>query len=233
LIDRQAASTSLRLTPHGRAILPALMGADPLNLESAALACINAGADGLHIDVMDGRFASSITFGEAVIRRLRELTGIPLDVHLQVDDPEAIIPAVARAGADIVTVHVEATRHVNRVLRQIRDLGARAGVAVNPGTPLALVQEVLGCVDVLCIMTVDPGSKSFSEAMISKIARARQMLHDTGKSTVNVEADGGVNLERAPRMIEAGADWLVAASAIFSAGCGIGAAITDLKRAVQ
>ena len=180
--------------------------------------CEEGGADAIHLDVMDGRFVPNITFGEKVIRVARKATSLPLDVHMMIVEPEKYLESFAGAGATGMTIHVEAAPHLQRQLATIRELGCRAGAAVNPGTSLDGIREVALDLDLLLIMTVNPGfgGQDFIPASIDKIARARQLLNDT-KSSAALEVDGGISRETIAKVWRAGADTFVAGNAIFSA----------------
>ena len=180
--------------------------------------CEEGGADLIHLDVMDGRFVPNITFGEKVIATARKATSLPLDVHMMVEEPEKYFEAFAGAGATGMTIHVEAAPHLQRQLARIRQLGCRAGVAVNPGTSLANIREVASDLDLLLIMTVNPGfgGQDFIPASTDKVARARRLLDETHSSAA-LEVDGGISRETIKSVWRAGADTFVAGNAIFSA----------------
>lgn len=180
--------------------------------------CEEGGADMIHLDVMDGRFVPNITFGEKVIRTARKATSLPLDVHLMVEAPERFLESFASAGATVLTIHVEATTHLQRHLTRIRELGCVAGAALNPSTPLVTVREALADLDVLLVMTVNPGfgGQEFIPASIDKVARARQMLGEL-RSGAALEVDGGIARDTIKQVWRAGADTFVAGNAVFSA----------------
>ena len=180
--------------------------------------CEEGGADLIHLDVMDGRFVSNITFGEKVIATARKATSLPLDVHMMVEEPEKYFEAFAGAGATGMTIHVEAAPHLQRQLARIRQLGCRAGAAVNPGTSLANIREVASDLDLLLVMTVNPGfgGQDFIPASTDKVARARRLLEETHSSAA-LEVDGGIARETIKAVWRAGADTFVAGNAIFSA----------------
>ena len=180
--------------------------------------CEEGGADLIHLDVMDGRFVPNITFGENVIATARKATSLPLDVHMMVEEPEKYFEAFAGAGATGMTIHVEAAPHLQRQLARIRQLGCRAGAAVNPGTSLANIREVASDLDLLLVMTVNPGfgGQDFIPASTDKVARARRLLEETHSSAA-LEVDGGIARETIKAVWRAGADTFVAGNAIFSA----------------
>ena len=180
--------------------------------------CEEGGADLIHLDVMDGRFVPNITFGEKVIATARKATSLPLDVHMMVEEPEKYFEAFAGAGATGMTIHVEAAPHLQRQLARIRQLGCRAGAAVNPGTSLANIREVASDLDLLLVMTVNPGfgGQDFIPASTDKVARARRLLEETHSSAA-LEVDGGIARETIKAVWRAGADTFVAGNAIFSA----------------
>jgi ribulose-phosphate 3-epimerase len=199
-------------------IAPSILSADFGHLADEIARCEAGGADCIHIDVMDGRFVPNLTYGTKVIETVRRLTKLPLDVHLMVVEPEKFFDDFASAGANGLTFHAEAAPHVQRQLARIRQLGCVAGVALNPGTPLARVSEVLDDLDLLLVMTVNPGfgGQQFIPHSIDKIVRARQMLTEA-KSSASLEVDGGIGRESIERVWRAGADTFVAGNAIFSA----------------
>jgi ribulose-phosphate 3-epimerase len=199
-------------------IAPSLLSADFANLGAQIAMCESGGADWLHVDVMDGHFVPNLTFGAKVIETARRLTPLPLDVHLMVEDPHKYYADFAQAGATGMTVHFEACPHLHRDLDQIRRAGCRPGVVINPGTPVDFVRDVVGDIDVLLIMSVDPGygGQKFIDHAVTKIAHARALLDDAG-SRAALEVDGGINRQTIARCHAAGADTFVAGNAIFSA----------------
>ncbi len=211
-------------------LAPSILSADFARLGEQVAEATKAGADWIHVDVMDGKFVPKITIGDAVVKAIRPYTSLPLDVHLMVDSPERQIQDFAQAGADIITVHVEACPHLHRVVEQIKGLGVKAGVALNPGTPLNAVEEVLSAADLVLVMTVNPGfgGQKFIEAMLDKIARLRQKLDEKGLKT-ELEVDGGINAEIAPKVVQAGGRVLVAGAAVFKAEEGISQAVKRIK----
>ena len=200
-------------------LAPSLLAADFASLGSETRAMEAAGADLIHVDVMDGHFVPELTFGPAVVRALRPHTGLPLDVHLMVEPAEAAVEAFAAAGADLITVHVEACPHLDRTLRRIRELGKKAGVALNPGTSEHLLEPALGICDLVLVMTVNPGygGQAFLADQVRKIRALRERI-DARALPVALSVDGGVNPDTAPRAVEAGADVLVAGAAAFRGG---------------
>lgn len=214
-------------------IAPSLLSADFANFAQAARAAREAGAELLHFDVMDGVFVPNITFGPQTVRALRHHSDAIFDVHLMIVQPERYIEEFARAGADIITVHAEACVHLQRVLAQIRECGVRAGVSLNPATPLDVVEYVLPDIDLLLIMTVNPGfgGQQFIPEMLRKIARARAMLDEAG-SDAWLEVDGGINGVTTPMVVRAGARVLVAGSSVFGNPEGVRAGVEELRRAV-
>lgn len=199
-------------------IAPSVLSADLARLTDQVAAVEQAGADWLHIDVMDGRFVPNLTFGAVMIAALRRATQLPLDVHLMVVEPERYIAPFADAGANIFTFHPEATVHVQRQVAAVKEQGMRAGLALNPGTPLALAEEVLNDLDLLLIMSVNPGfgGQAYLPAATEKLRRARQLLDARG-SRAHLEVDGGITRETIRAACAAGADTFVAGSAIFCA----------------
>ena len=199
-------------------LAPSLISADFAQLPADLRRCEDGGADWLHVDVMDGCFVPNLTFGAKVIETAKRTTRLPLDVHMMVVEPEKYFDDFAAAGAATMTIHAEAAPHLQRLLVRIRELGCKAGVAVNPGTPLASVEDVLADIDVLLVMTVNPGygGQQFIPRSLDKIARARRML-DAAKSGAVLEVDGGINRTTIAAAREAGADAFVAGNAVFTA----------------
>jgi ribulose-phosphate 3-epimerase len=199
-------------------IAPSLLSADFARLADEVAQCEAGGADWLHVDVMDGVFVPNLTFGAKVIETLRKLSKLPLDVHLMVVEPEKYFDDFAKAGASGLTIHVEVAPHLHRQLERIRELGCKPGVALNPATSLDSISEIIPYLDLLLVMTVNPGfgGQKFIESCVDKVARARAMLDDAG-SKAALEVDGGINRETIARVYDAGANTFVAGNAIFSA----------------
>jgi ribulose-phosphate 3-epimerase len=197
-------------------IAPSILSADFTRLAEEIRAVEKAGADYIHVDVMDGRFVPNITIGPLVVKAVRRATRLPLDVHLMIDDPDRFIHAFAEAGADILTIHPEATVHLHRSLQVIRKAGARPAVSLNPATPPEAIEFVLGDVDMVLVMTVNPGfeAQAFIPAMVPKIERLRKMIDRMGLAT-DIEVDGGIGPETIAEVSAAGANVFVAGSAIF------------------
>jgi ribulose-phosphate 3-epimerase len=199
-------------------IAPSILSADLSRLAEEIAMCEAGGADWIHIDVMDGRFVPNLTFGSKVIAAVREVTELPLDVHLMVVQPENYFDEFAAAGANGMTIHTEAAPHLQRQLARIRELGCRAGAAINPATPLSAVAEVVGDLDLLLVMSVNPGfgGQKFIASSVDKVRRARKLL-DTNGSAAALEVDGGVDRDTIGSLWSAGADTFVAGNAIFNA----------------
>ena len=210
-------------------VAPSILSSDFSHLAEEIQTIQSAGADMVHIDVMDGSFVPNITIGSPVVKSLRNTTNLDFDVHLMIEHPETQINAFVDAGADIVTFHVEATRHAHRVIQQIKSRGVRAGIAVNPGTSLAMIEEVLGDVDMVLVMTVNPGfgGQRFIDSQLDKVHMLYHTIEDMGYEC-DIEVDGGINAKTSELVREAGANILVAGSAVYGAD-DIQAAIDSIR----
>jgi ribulose-phosphate 3-epimerase len=200
-------------------VAPSILSADFARLGEEVLAVEKAGADWLHVDVMDGRFVPNITIGPPVVKALRRVTKLPLDVHLMIVEPERYVEAFAEAGADTITIHVEACTHLHRTLCVIRSLGKRAGVTLNPSTSEDTLRYVMDVADQVLVMSVNPGfgGQSFIRGMLPKVRAIKQMI-DASKRKIDLEIDGGITKDTAPEVIAAGANVLVAGNAVFNGG---------------
>lgn len=214
-------------------IAPSLLSADFCNLERDIQMLQTAGADLLHIDVMDGHFVPNITIGIPVLEALKKHAQIPCDVHLMITQPERFIEDFARAGADYITVHAEACTHLHRTLQHIRSLGCKSGVALNPHTPLSAIEHILDQVDLILIMSVNPGfgGQSFIPNALEKIKALKQIITDRNLSHIEIEVDGGVKLSNIQQVAEAGADIIVSGSGIFNGKPK--ETIAEMKRILQ
>ncbi|TDI62608.1 MAG: ribulose-phosphate 3-epimerase [Alphaproteobacteria bacterium] len=200
-------------------IAPSILSADFAKLGEQVRAVTQAGADYIHVDVMDGHFVPNLTIGPSIIKAVRRYSELPFDVHLMISPVDPYIDDFVEAGADIITVHVEAGPHLHRTIQKIKDTGRKAGVALNPATPAAAVDHVLGDVDLILVMTVNPGfgGQSFIESQLEKISVLRSKIDASGRD-IELEVDGGINFKTAPLAIEAGANILVAGTATFDGG---------------
>lgn len=197
-------------------IAPSIIAADFSRLEEQVRAAEEGGADWLHLDIMDGHFVPNITFGPIVVEATRRSTTLPLDIHLMIDAPERYVEDFRRAGADRITVHQEACCHLNRTIYQIKELGAEAGVALNPSTPVSFLKEILGEIDLVLIMSVNPGfgGQAFIPGSLHKIVELKGMLRDVDRKVL-IEVDGGIEPSNAGQVVKAGADVLVAGTSVF------------------
>jgi ribulose-phosphate 3-epimerase len=202
---------------HNIIIAPSILSADFSKLGEEIKDAEAGGADWIHVDVMDGHFVPNLTFGPVVLAAIRPLTRLPIDVHLMIENPDAYIPAFAKAGADYILVHAEACVHLHRTLNFIHEQGVKAGVVLNPATPLSAIELILPHVDLVLIMTVNPGfgGQQFIPDMLAKIEQLKIMLNERGLSKVHIEVDGGINEDTAFLVTQAGADVLVAGQAVF------------------
>ncbi len=215
-------------------ISPSILAADFADLGAAVRGAEAAGADYIHVDVMDGHFVPNISIGVPVVAALRRVTRLPLDVHLMIEAPERYLADFARAGADILTVHVEACPHLHRTIQQIRELGVRPGVTLNPATSLETLREILPDVTLVLVMTVNPGfgGQRYIPTSTARVARLARMIADTG-SQAEIEVDGGIDASTTPEVVAAGARVLVAGTAVFGHPDGITGGIAALRRAAQ
>ena len=202
-------------------IAPSILSADFSRLGEQVAAAAEAGADYIHVDVMDGRFVPNITIGAPVVASLRRRTELPLDVHLMIEDPDSKIPDFVKAGANIITVHYETCTHLHRTVQSIKDLGVRAGVSINPATPADMLEEILPDLDLVLVMTVNPGfgGQSFISGVLPKVKELKKKFNGL------IQIDGGINNENAKHAIKAGADVLVAGTYIFKS--------KDIKEAIK
>ena len=200
-------------------IAPSILSADFASLGAEISAISDAGADWIHVDVMDGHFVPNITIGPAVVKAVRKTTTLPFDVHLMISPVDPYIEKFAAAGADIITAHIEAGPHAHRTLQHIKSLGLKAGISLNPSTPASSLRHILDVVDLILVMTVNPGfgGQNFIQEQLEKIKTIRKMIDETGRD-IDLEVDGGVNEKTARRAVSAGADVLVAGTAVFADG---------------
>ncbi|MCL4237793.1 MAG: ribulose-phosphate 3-epimerase [Anaerolineae bacterium] len=215
-------------------IAPSILAADFTRLGEQIADAQAGGADSIHVDIMDGRFVPNITMGPLIVAAVRRATSLPLDVHLMIVEPERHIPAFVEAGASSISVHVETCPHLYRVVQQIRELGAKPAVVLNPHSPAVLIQEVLPEVDMVLVMTVNPGfgGQRFIPLMLHKIRQIRAMITELGRS-IDVQVDGGIDRQTAPLVVAHGANVLVAGTSIFGASEGIREAIAGLRAAAS
>lgn len=215
-------------------LAPSILSADFARLGEQVAEATKAGADYIHVDVMDGHFVPNLTIGAPVVASLRSWTNLPLDVHLMIEYPERYIGDFANSSANIITVHIEACPHIHRTIQLIKELGIEAGVALNPATPLGSVEEIISHVDLILIMSVNPGfgGQVFIPETLGKIARLRKMLDERGLD-VELEVDGGITIDNAPSLVKAGARVLAMGNSIFKAKVGISQALQNIREAVS
>lgn len=211
-------------------IAPSILSADFSCLGEQVAEAAEGGADRIHVDIMDGQFVPNITFGPDVVRDIRRWTDLPFDLHMMVSEPGRFVERFVDAGADIVIVHAEACAHLHRVVQHIKETGVKAGVAINPGTPVSDIGEVLTDVDQVLVMTVNPGfgGQKFIPSMVDKIGRMRALLDERGLGA-DLEVDGGINIETARAVVDAGADVLVAGSAVYNSHTSVAEAIKSIR----
>lgn len=215
-------------------LAPSILSADFGRLGEQISQVVQGGADYIHVDIMDGHFVPNITFGPLLVEAIRPYTTLPLDVHLMIEDPDKFIPEFARAGGDILTVHVEACKHLHRTIQLIKGLGCKAGVALNPGTPLDAMNEVISDVDLVLLMTVNPGfpAQKFIPSVLSKVQVLRSAL-DEKELSIDLEVDGGINSNTAQSVIEAGARVLVSGSAVFNNQFSVSESMKSLLQSIR
>ncbi len=213
-------------------IAPSILSADFARLSDEIGGIEEGGAEWVHVDVMDGHFVPNITIGPLIVDAARRSTNLPLDVHLMIENPDHYLEAFVKAGADIVTVHQEACTHLHRTIQKIHELGAKAGVAINPGTSLEAIRDVLPYLDLLLVMSVNPGfgGQSYIEASTAKLGRARAMLDEVG-SDAELEVDGGVGVSNVEEIVNAGASVVVAGSAVYGHPDGAAAGVRAIRSA--
>lgn len=215
-------------------LAPSILSADFARIGEEVAEVTRAGADYIHVDVMDGHFVPQITIGALVVAAIRKWTTIPLDVHLMIEAPERQINQFADAGADILTVQIETCPHIHRVVQMIKGLGIKAGVSINPGTPVDMLKDILPYLDLVLVMTVNPGfgGQTFIESALDKVVQMRIEL-DRRNLAAELEVDGGINAEVAPRVVKAGARVLVAGAAVFNSGMSVKDAMRKLHASLD
>ena len=215
-------------------LAPSILSADFARLAEQVAEATSAGADYIHIDVMDGHFVPNISIGIPIVASLRPQTNLPLDVHLMIQHPEQYVSQFADSGADIITVHVEACSSLHRLIHSIKELNVKAGIALNPATTLTSIEEILPYLDLVLIMSVEPGygGQSFIQSSLDKISRLRKML-DNKKLNAELEVDGGITVDNAPGIVKAGANVLAIGSSIFNAKKGISQTMQMFRKAVS
>ncbi len=221
------------MVAHAVKLAPSILTADFGRLQEAILAAEHGGADLLHLDVMDGRFVPNITFGPLVVEAAHRITQLPLDVHLMIEEPERYLEAFAKAGANIITIHLEACRHLHRAVQQIVDLGCQVGVALNPSTPIESIREIAPFVDQVLVMSVNPGfgGQRFILTMTSKLRRTRKLL-DEYNPTCDLEVDGGIGIGNIRDVQRNGANVIVVGSAVYNSDRSVGENLTALRACI-
>ena len=217
-------------------ISPSFLTADLTRLGEQINEALQAGAERIHVDVMDGRFVPNLTFGPLVVAAIKPLVqqaGALLEAHLMIEEPENLIPEFSRAGVDLITVHVETCPHLNRTIQQIKNLGLKAGITLNPGTPLVSLEQVLGEVDLVLVMSVEPGfgGQAYLPSSTRKIAQLHRLLQESNLEHVDLEVDGGINTTTAAEVVSAGANVLVAGSSIFNPQASVAENLAQLRKA--
>jgi len=222
------------MTNRGVKLAPSILAADFARLGEQVAEAERAGADRIHVDVMDGHFVPNLSMGPAIVRSLRPVTRLPLETHLMVTDPDSLLEAFAEAGSDTLLVHWEGNANLHRTVQRIQALGKRAGVVINPATPAAVLEEILPDVEQVLVMTVNPGfgHQHFLDSTLPKIRRVRDMI-ERFRPGGDLEVDGGIDGATAPRVVAAGASVLVAGTAVFGGGEGVAAAMKRLRAAAE